>query len=325
MRKRLDVSVIIPTYNRKDSLLRTLDSLSRQTFPADRFEVIVMDDGSTDGTEEIAEETFPFILRYVYQTNSGGVVARNRGASEAQGDLLVFLDDDMSPLADYIVSLAKAHGDAKALILRGQLTPWSKADSMFARVQYAEQKEPCVGIGCFASNNLALRREAFFDLGGFRDVVPDDAEHKGGLWADLEFAYRALQAGFRFRTVSGAKVIHRDYAVQSLGVAAKRAQMVSRLAIPVLRRYPELFQYAPMFHDKTPIAWGQDPPRLVARKLARHVASSRPALWGLEQLVHALEQRHPSPALLRPLYRWVIGGYIFQGYREGLREVVGHR
>ena len=75
-----------------------------------------------------------------------------------------------------------------------------------------------------------------------------------------------------------------------------------------------------MFHDKTPIAWGQDSPRLIVRKLARHVASSRPALWGLERIVRVLEQRYPSPSLLRPLYRWVIGGYIFQGYREGLKD-----
>jgi len=61
----------------------------------------------------------------------------------------------------------------------------------------------------------------------------------------------------------------------------------------------------------------------IARKLARHVASARPVPWGLERIVSVLEQRYPSPKLLRPLYRWVIGGYIFRGYREGLRE--GHR
>jgi hypothetical protein len=67
--------------------------------------------------------------------------------------------------------------------------------------------------------------------------------------------------------------------------------------------------------------WVNDPLWLIARKLARHVASSRPALWGLERVARVLEQRYPSPTLLRPLYRWLIGGYIFRGYREGLSAV----
>src|SRR5262245_46690597 len=62
------VSIIVPTYNRKDLLGETLDSLAQQTYPSDRFEVIIVDDGSTDGTEAIAAKTFPFTLRYFWQS-----------------------------------------------------------------------------------------------------------------------------------------------------------------------------------------------------------------------------------------------------------------
>ncbi len=75
-----------------------------------------------------------------------------------------------------------------------------------------------------------------------------------------------------------------------------------------------------MFHDKTPISWRTDPPRLIVRKLARQAASTRPAVWALQQLVRIVERVHPSPALLRPLYRWVIGAYIYRGYRQGLKD-----
>jgi hypothetical protein len=75
-----------------------------------------------------------------------------------------------------------------------------------------------------------------------------------------------------------------------------------------------------MFYDKTPITWGQDPPPLIARKLARALASSRPALRSMEEIVHALEKRYPTSTLLPPLYRYIVGGYTFQGYREGLNE-----
>jgi hypothetical protein len=54
--------------------------------------------------------------------------------------------------------------------------------------------------------------------------------------------------------------------------------------------------------------------------LARSMASSRPALWSMEQIVNALEKRYPASTLLPSLYRYIIGGYIFQGYREGLGE-----
>ena len=73
-----------------------------------------------------------------------------------------------------------------------------------------------------------------------------------------------------------------------------------------------------MFHDKTPIIWRQDPPHLIARKLARLVASSRPALWSIEKCASVLEKRRPESVMLPTLYRYIIGGHIFRGYREGL-------
>ena len=75
-----------------------------------------------------------------------------------------------------------------------------------------------------------------------------------------------------------------------------------------------------MFSDKMPILWGQDPPPLLARKLARSMVSSRPILWITEQIVNGLEKSYPASNILPSLYRYIIGGYIFHGYREGLRK-----
>lgn len=89
----MKISVVIPTYNRADLLLQTLDSVWAQTRPAD--EIVVIDDGSTDDTRARLEPLADaHRLRYVYQTNAHLSAARNRGTRETSGDALLFLDSD---------------------------------------------------------------------------------------------------------------------------------------------------------------------------------------------------------------------------------------
>ncbi len=85
------ISLIIPTFNRKDLLKRAVASVLRdQTVPA---EIIIVDDGSTDGTDEIIRQDFPSV-KYISQPNQGPAAARNRGIEEAQGEWIAFLDSD---------------------------------------------------------------------------------------------------------------------------------------------------------------------------------------------------------------------------------------
>ncbi len=86
------VSVIIPTYNRKDYLKEALDSVLRQSFKD--FEIIVIDDGSNDGTSELIQEEYGSSIRYYWQENQGESAARNRGLEIAQGEYIAFLDSD---------------------------------------------------------------------------------------------------------------------------------------------------------------------------------------------------------------------------------------
>src|SRR6266851_295823 len=88
----LSLSVVIPTYNRAHLISRALASAIRETKPGD--EMIVIDDGSSDNTEAVVKRFDDVRIRYVRQSNQGAGAARNRGAQEASGDLLAYLDSD---------------------------------------------------------------------------------------------------------------------------------------------------------------------------------------------------------------------------------------
>ena len=316
------VSVIIPTYNRKDLLRETLNSLAQQTYPSDRFEVIVVDDGSTDGTEEIAAEAFPFTLRYFWQSNQGDAAARNLGARQSQADILVFLDDDILVEPGYLTYLIQAHDMRQNKIVVGTWNLWLAETTPFSQTLHASlasDHTPTITELPFRdvySNNMSLRREAYFKIGMMQGLDFSGSS----MWCDLDFTYRAYRQGFEFRRSTKAICWHRDHTARNLDAYKKRVRTAAYRAVVLFQKYPELLAHLPMFYDKTPIIWGQDPPRLIARKLARSMASSRPALWSMEQIVNALEKRYPASTLLPSLYRYIIGGYIFQGYREGLGE-----
>ena len=92
MEKRPKVSVIIPTYNRRDYVVEAIDSVLAQAYKD--FEIIVVDDGSTDGTGEILKEKYGNNIRYFYKQNGGCASARNYGIKMAQGEYIAFLDSD---------------------------------------------------------------------------------------------------------------------------------------------------------------------------------------------------------------------------------------
>jgi hypothetical protein len=96
------VSVIVPLYNKASYITRALDSIAAQTFGD--FEVIVVDDGSTDSSGQRASAHPDKRVRVLHQSNAGPGSARNRGIAEAQGDLLAFLDADDEWMPDYLES-----------------------------------------------------------------------------------------------------------------------------------------------------------------------------------------------------------------------------
>lgn len=320
-----NASVVIPTHNRHASLLETIDSLSDQTLGASRFEVIVVDDGSTDATPEIQAETYPFTLRYVAQKNQGAAAARNHGAKTSRGNILVFIDDDITLDSSYLQVLVQAHQSQQKLVSMGVFHPYLTGhDSVFAvqharrtAAEAAEQGNREVSFTECSSNNMTIERQDFFEVGMWQDVFGDGPT----LWGDVEFGYRAWKQGLKFSRIAGAKLYHRDYHVMELRSACRRAYHISETVHFLFRRHPEIEQHVSTFWDKEPISLKSDSPGLVAHK-AFHVATAcPPGLWTLEHLAGFLETRAPESNLLGLLYRWTISAYLYKGYRKGLRQL----
>lgn len=320
------VNVIIPTYNRKDSLLRTLDSLSCQTYPMDYFEVIVVDDGSTDGTQAVTEKTYPYTLRYCYQHNQGEHMARNFGASKSAAQGLVFLDDDITVNQEYLANLAQEHENYERTIVLATIrntsldsnTPFA---SLYDRVIPTGDITPDDGfvslLECL-SGILSVKRDDFFTI-GMMQLLPGGG--KRNRWGGLDFGYRAFRLGFRFRRCSGAIAYHADHGIYDLASYCQNRESVSKVASLLLQKYPGLEQGIPMFRDKGPISLSSDPPRLIIRKLLRMGMSNPLSVWVMAYLVRILEVKAPQSLPLVLLYRWIVSAYIYKGYRRDLREL----
>ncbi len=121
----MHTSIVIPTHNRAESLKRTLRSVLRQEFPKNRLEVIVVDNGSSDHTKQVTESFMPgarYPVRYVSEPRVGLSHARNRGVDEAQGEIVVFIDDDALPRnGDWIQHLVQAYMDPQVSAAGGDL------------------------------------------------------------------------------------------------------------------------------------------------------------------------------------------------------------
>lgn len=121
----MELSVIIPTRNRAETLEKSLESITKQTFPHNYFEVIVVDNGSTDNTKEVINSFQPKIknLRYFYEKTPGLHVGRHKGLKEAIADILVYADDDIEALPTWLEGIWEAFQDPVTVLVGGKNLP----------------------------------------------------------------------------------------------------------------------------------------------------------------------------------------------------------
>lgn len=228
------VSVITPTYNRAAFLGEAIDSVLAQTF--DGFEMIIVDDGSTDGTRQLVERYVDDPrIRYFYQENQGQSVARNRGIVESKGEFICFLDSDNAWFPEKLTqSLAAFEADPEADIVYGDnvvIDEHGKEISRNVMAKYSGHiTAQLLKDNCVSMNTTMTRRQCFETMGGFNpgDRLAEDY----GLW--LRFSTR-----YSFRHVAEFLGKYRVMDDQISSDKDKRFWSNERLLIQFLRDFPE--------------------------------------------------------------------------------------
>jgi GT2 family glycosyltransferase len=236
-----EISVVIPTFNRCPILLRCLAALAAQTVEPGRFEVIVVDDGSTDGTAGAAAgfaRGAPIAVTVLVQPNSGANAARNRAIGMAQGALSLILNDDSiatpSLIAEHLRLHAAHSGPADAVLGRLDLCP-DPPPGLFERLHHDHRLDALaegtdLGWQAFYTFNLSAKTALLRRHGGF------DA---GLRWhEDIEFGWRLRAEGLRVLWAPGA-LAHHLHPMQEaawLGIAAREGTALATW----LARRPEM-------------------------------------------------------------------------------------
>lgn len=209
MKSQLQFSIIIPTYNRPERLEQCLESIAQLDYPSNGFQVIVVDDGSPMSLKPItAKFENTLSLELIRQPNAGPASARNTGAAAAQGDYLVFTDDDCQPHPDWLKTLAEAIKDFPNTLIGGHTINalpdniYSSASQLLIDYIYDYYNQQKGEATFFASNNFALPRELYQQLGGFDTSFPLAAGE------DREFCDRWLHQGFKMHYARAMKIHH---------------------------------------------------------------------------------------------------------------------
>jgi mycofactocin system glycosyltransferase len=202
------VSIVIPVKDRAEDLRTCLASIQALDYPQDRLEVVVVDDGSSDPTPEVARE-FGATLIASGAVGGGPALARNRGAAIAGGEILAFIDSDCAAAADWLSDLLPAFCDEKLAAVGGwvdgmhQGSALDRYEAVMSSLNLG-RRELSGGAGgdtfYLPSCNLLVRKAAFAAAGGFRTELQ--------VGEDVDLTWRLRDAGWKIRYQPSGTVYH---------------------------------------------------------------------------------------------------------------------
>ncbi|ODP36475.1 glycosyltransferase family 2 protein [Sphingomonas turrisvirgatae] len=271
------ITIVVPTHNRRDLMIQMLDALERQGADTPPFELIAVADGCRDGTATmLAAHPATFPIRVIELPGNGPAHARNAGAAASRADLLLFLDDDVLPLPGAVAAHWRAHRDQPGGAVVGPYPPAPHASEDIFRLRirgwwtrhFAALASPGhrFGFRDLLTGNLSMSRALWDRVGG---LDPQFARAR----EDLELGARLIAHGVAIRYAPDAFGWHHEHATSSLASACRRAFEEGRSDARMLLKHPHL-------HGALDIARSAERRR---RRLARFILTDRRATF-LERL-----------------------------------------
>jgi glucosyl-dolichyl phosphate glucuronosyltransferase len=231
-------SIIIPTLNRANSLELAIKSFCLQKFSPDQFEILVVDNGSTDATKQVTEAAIAanssHQIRYFYEPELGLLSGRHRGALEAKGEILTFVDDDIEADPNWLQAIKESFDDLTVQLVGGRNLPKYEAEppkwlewfwpehpygkfcGELSLLDFGEQIRD-IDANYVWGLNFSIRKNALFELGGFHpDCIPKHLQYLQGD-GETGLTQKAKLKGYRaiyhpnalvFHTVSKDRMTH---------------------------------------------------------------------------------------------------------------------
>ncbi len=197
------VSVVVPAYNAQQTLAHTIQSLLAQDYAGD-VQVIIVDDGSTDSTRKIIQSFFGVVC--IGQSNAGPAAARNRGAADSKGDIILFTDSDCAAHKDWVSEIVDGFSIEKVGAVCGSYGIANPhkilAKGIHEEILYRHRTLMKSFPRAFGSYNVGIRREVFFEVGGFNEA------YRRASGEDNDLSYKILKSGRRIYFNKAALVDH---------------------------------------------------------------------------------------------------------------------
>ncbi|HUW96642.1 MAG TPA: glycosyltransferase [Anaerolineae bacterium] len=227
----MEISIVVPARNAARTIGGCLQSLLEQSVSRERYEVIVVDDGSTDETRQMVERSGATLMA---QAQQGPAAARNKGVSVSKGDIVLFTDADCVPEANWVQEMIRAFEDGEIAGAKGVYrTRQTGIIPRFVQCEYEERYELMAKqrwIDFIDTYSAGYRREIFVAEGGF------DTRYPSASVEDQEFSFRLAERGHKMVFNPRAVVYHQH--PETLTAYFKRKFNIGYWKVMVLRRHP---------------------------------------------------------------------------------------
>jgi len=318
MTVQLRASVVIPTYQRRESVRRALEAFALQTLPPDQFEVIVSVDGSDDGTREMVEALkTPYRLVGLWQANRGRAAACNAGLRASEGELVVLLDDDMEPAPGFLAAhLAAQAGGARLGIVGAAPIPVEPTSppvvdyigSKFNRhLETLSQPGHQFRLRDFYSGNFSIARGTLLEIGGLDESFTEYGNE------DLELSHRLTEAGVPL--IFSREAQARQHYTKDFPALARDNVAKGRTAVLLASKHAETRS-----HLKLGGGYDELSPRW---RVVRAVLLASTMIWPRTtdlavRFMGWLERRRPPR--MHSYYYYALDYFYWVGVRDALRE-----